>query len=469
MSAVLPYSERDLVGSLDPAATYALPAAHPACQRLAAGWMWLSFSALVGAGLFALLIVLARTPYVSNLFPTVDFFRSALVVHVDLSVLVWFFAFAGVLWSVASPPQWMPVGWAALVLTASGALLLILSPFIAAGGPLMNNYIPVLQNSAFLAALLLFGCGVGLAAFRGMVTLPGLYTGAELLDRPMHFGLHAAAFATALALLAYSWAFATIPFFIHGLAYFESLFWGGGHVMQFAYTCLMLVVWLWLATETGARVPLTARVATAFFAVGVAPVLATPVIYLLYPTHSFANMEAFTKMMRVGGAFAAMPIGLAVVIALWHRPRPDSAKQPQLSSLFWSLLLFAFGGGISFLIRDSNTIITAHYHATGGAVSVAFMGASYALLPRIGFGCADARLARWQPTIYGIGQLLHIVGLLWSGGYGVQRKVAGADQALHGFAQIAGMGLMGIGGLIAVIGGLTFLFIVFRAMNGRFR
>jgi len=65
--------------------------------------------------------------------------------------------------------------------------------------------------------------------------------------------------------------------------------------------------------------------------------------------------------------------------------------------------------------------------------------------------------------------LLHIIGLLWSGGYGVQRKVAGADQALHGFAQIAGMGLMGIGGLVAVVGGLMFLWVAFGAMSTRTR
>lgn len=69
---------------------FILPPPHQDSQRLAAGWLWLSFAALVGAGLFALLVVLARTPYVSDLFPTVDFFRSALVVHVDLSVLLWF-------------------------------------------------------------------------------------------------------------------------------------------------------------------------------------------------------------------------------------------------------------------------------------------------------------------------------------------------------------------------------------------
>jgi len=469
MSIVISLPRAGLVVPADNTGEYALPATHPACQRLAAGWMWVSFSALVGAGLFALLIVLARTPYVSSLFPTVDFFRSALVVHVDLSVLVWFFAFAGVLWSAASPPRWLRLGWAALAFTGTGAALLVVSPFVAWGGPLMNNYIPVLQNPAFLAALFLFGCGVGLAALRGLITLPGLWTGSERRHRATRFGLHAAAFATAMALFAYAWSFATIPFFVHGLPHFESLFWGGGHVMQFAYTSLMLVAWLWLATEAGATVPLSPRVTILLFAVGVAPVLATPAIYLAYPTHSYDNMEAFTKMMRVGGGFAALPIGLAVVLAVWQRRRPDPTARAQFVSLLWSLFLFGFGGAISFLIHDSNTIITAHYHATGGAVSVAFMGAAYALLPRIGFGSAHARLARWQPSVYGAGQLLHIVGLLWSGGYGVQRKVAGADQGLHGFAQIAGMGVMGIGGLIAVVGGLMFLFVVFRAMRARAR
>ena len=40
---------------------------------------------------------------------------------------------------------------------------------------------------------------------------------------------------------------------------------------------------------------------------------------------------------------------------------------------------------------------------------------------------------------------MHIVGLVWSGGYGVQRKVAGAEQVLRSTGEIAGMGLMGLG------------------------
>jgi hypothetical protein len=58
-----------------------------------------------------------------------------------------------------------------------------------------------------------------------------------------------------------------------------------------------------------------------------------------------------------------------------------------------------------------------------------------------------------------------VVGLLWSGGYGVQRKVAGSEQVLRGAEQVAAMGLMGLGGLLAVAGGLLFIVVVIQAMR----
>jgi hypothetical protein len=69
--------------------------------------------------------------------------------------------------------------------------------------------------------------------------------------------------------------------------------------------------------------------------------------------------------------------------------------------------------------------------------------------------------------VYGVGQFLHITGLVWSGGYGVQRKTAGADQVLSGLEQVAAMGLMGLGGLIAVAGGILFLVVVGQCMLAR--
>ena len=43
-------------------------------------------------------------------------------------------------------------------------------------------------------------------------------------------------------------------------------------------------------------------------------------------------------------------------------------------------------------------------------------------------------------------------------------KVAGADQVLRTAGETAGMGLMGLGGLLAIVGGMLFVVIVLRAM-----
>src|SRR5699024_384114 len=99
--------------------------------------------------------------------------------------------------------------------------------------------------------------------------------------------------------------------------------------------------------------------------------------------------------------------------------------------------------------------------------TLALMGVIYWLLPRLGYRAPAGRLARMQPWLYGGGQLLHIIGLMWSGGYGVQRKVSGSDQVLRSTGEVAGMGLMGLGGLLAILGGLLFAIIVIRSMKGR--
>jgi heme/copper-type cytochrome/quinol oxidase subunit 1 len=137
---------------------------------------------------------------------------------------------------------------------------------------------------------------------------------------------------------------------------------------------------------------------------------------------------------------------------------------PLKASLLWSLALFGAGGLIGVAINGANVKIPAHYHGSIVGVTLAFMGLAYYLLPRLGFGRPQGRLARLQPALYGAGQLLHITGLLWSGGYGVQRKVAGGEQVLRGFEQTAAMGLMGVGGLLAVAGGILFAVVVLRSL-----
>ena len=58
------------------------------------GWALISVLSLVFAGMFALVIALARTPYVENLFPKgAEYLYVALVGHVVLAVVIWFLAF----------------------------------------------------------------------------------------------------------------------------------------------------------------------------------------------------------------------------------------------------------------------------------------------------------------------------------------------------------------------------------------
>lgn len=456
------HQQADTMTEGDSKRGFAISMPSEANLRLASGWLQLGIASLVGSGLFAFLVVLSRTPYVQDFFPWIDFFHTALVVHVNLSVLLWFLAFAGVLWSLNSSCRLLGIGRLALALAAGGAVIIALSPFIDAGEPLMSNYVPVIQSTFFFTGLIVFAIGITLLALRSMIAVPpvNLWRGAE---GSIRIGLSAASVSLLFALAAFIWSCSIIPKTLDSTVYYDALFWGGGHVLQFTYTLLMSAGWLWLADACGIKIPLTPRIASFFFILGLLPVFYVPVIYQSYSAVIGDHMGQFTLLMGVAVSFAAMPIGLAVLYGMAGGGRILTAA-PQRAALLSSMLLFVIGGGIGLMIKDSSTVITAHYHGTGGAISLAFMGLTFHLLPRLGYREPDLKWATLMPYVYGVGQLLHIFGLLWSGGYGVQRKVAGG---LHGFAQTAGMGLMGLGGLIAVVGGIMFLIVVFKAMRKR--
>lgn len=444
------------------AARFDLPVSAEA-RALATGWLLLALAALVGSGLFSILLVLARTPGLQQLFPAADFFHVALVVHVDLSVLVWFVAMAGLLWTLNSRPRFAALAQAALALAGIGAGVMAVSAFLGRGRPVMSNYVPVLDDAMFLYGLVLFGAGFALLLARSLAAPARIRPDLDGAGA-LRFGLNASVVAGAVALIALAWSWLEAPADLAGKPYYELLFWGGGHVIQFAWTLLMLVAWLWLATLVGAQVPLSPRVAVLLFAIALASVFAAPLIYLAGDVFSSEHRRMHTWLMRFGGGLAILPVGLAVAIGLARAAPAGPAARPLRAALICSMALFALGGAFGFLIRGSDVRIPAHYHGAIVGVTLALMGLAYALLPRLGFGAPQGRLAALQPYLYGGGQLLHITGLVWSGGYGVQRKVAGSEQVLHSAQEVAGMGLMGLGGLIAIAGGMLFLIVIFRAM-----
>jgi len=445
-------------------ADYRLPVAGD--LTLARGWLFLALAALIGSGLFSVLLVLARTPGLNAGLPAGDFFRTALVVHVDLSVLVWFVSIAGMLWSLnerAVGPRWNLV---ALASAALGTVMMAIAPFAQPSAPVMANYIPLLDGSLFRAGLLVFALGAAVLVAQGLIAAPRV--GAVISgEGALRFGLNASVVAGAVALLAFGWSLAVVPRALPDRAYYEVLFWGGGHALQFVWTLLMLVAWLALAQACGARVPLTPRIVLLLFALALASVFVTPVAYIAHDVASVEHRQWHTWAMRFGGGLAIAPITLAVGLAIAGTRGLTQEQRPLRAALLASMLLFACGGLIGVTIAGANVKIPAHYHGCIVGVTLALMGLVFHLLPRLGYAAPQGRLAVAQPWLYGVGQLMHITGLVWSGGYGVQRKVAGTEQVLRTTGEVAGMGLMGVGGLLAIAGGLLFVVVVAQAMRRR--
>lgn len=448
-----------LVNPSSPPPPYNLEIQPGLPRQLARAWLKLGIAALIGSGLPVLLIVFSRTPGIQEFFPSKDIFRAALVVHVDLTVLVWFMSFAAVLWSLAGSRALAALGWIGFWLAVTGTVLLAVSPFFPDAHPLLNNYIPVLDQPVFFAGLLVSAIGYGLALLRALfTTFPSVpMANGEIVLR---FGIFLSAVAGALALAGFAVSWLAAPAF-EGHALYEAVFWGGGHVLQFQHALLLLVAWLWLASTLGATPRAKPRTVALLFGLAALPLLAMPLIYLKWPVGSARHVAAFARLMQDGHSLMVplMAIAALPLLRVWR------ISSPAKSAFLASFLLFVLGGVLAYMIRGVNVVIPAHYHGSIVGITLAFMGLAYVLLPRLGFAAAEGRMARWQPYVYGGGQLMHVLGLAISGGYGVQRKVAGAEQGLTELPQQISMGVMGLGGGIAIIGGLMFVIVCLKAMT----
>lgn len=438
-----------------------IPEGAPA--RQARAWLWLGVLALLGSGLFVVLIVLSRTPYVQDIFPYVAFFRTALVVHVDLSVLVWFLAFCGVIWSLNSQPRGAYWGWLAIAAVSSGAVVMVLAAFAGDARPLMNNYVPVLQQPMFLSGLGLVGAGATVQVLRSLFYSRAVSRAAGG-EAALRFGVNTSVVAGAMAVLAFAGSFSGMPSRAAGADYYEALFWGSGHVQQFVFTQMMMVVWLWLAHAAGVRALIGPRAVLFLFAWGMLSLLMTPVVYLVADVGSVLHHELFTWQMAFGGSLASLPIALAVVAGM-ITTRRESGSTALVHGLVWSMVLFGLGGVLGFLIDRSDVTIPAHYHGAIVGVTLAFMAMCYHLLPRLGYLAPGRRITAWQVNLYGAGQMLHVSGLAWAGAEGIQRKTAGVSQGLDTVERLVAMGVMGVGGAISIIGGVLFLVVMLRCMR----
>jgi cytochrome c oxidase subunit I len=433
-----------------------------ALRRELTGWLALAIGALGIAGLFALLLAMSRVPGIEGLFPwPLGFFHKGLVIHVVFSFVVWFLAMFGALALLASDrlaPRRLPLPGLGLAVVAGSLLalpLLFVPALLDRGQPTLNNYVPVIVDPLYYTGLGLLAGSIGCAALRLLSSVRA----ASLRIDGFAATVAAAAVVYLLALVCFGLALRALDGVPLSHDFNEALMWGGGHVLQFVNTLLLVAAWGLLAAPFVTRLPPGAlALSSGPLLLGALP---APAFYFVFAPFSPEQSEAFTWLQYVLGPAAAI-MALAVIGRI-RRPWPW--REPAFLALALSMLLFAVGGTLGLFVNGADTRTPAHYHGVIAGVNLAFFGLFFSrFLPLLGRQFVGQRRARLILHLFAWGQLAACVGLFIAGGHGAPRKVAGDAQGLTDLVPMIGMGLNGLGGLVAVIGGILFVWTVASAL-----
>lgn len=454
-----------------------MSATHEAHEsQLSRGWLTLAVGALVVAGAFAVLLVIGRFPPLDRLFTNPLFFKHALVLHVNLALGVWFYAFQGALFfTLPSRGAWRWPGRIGLLLGGAGFLLMIASAFLPEGAPVLANYVPVLDHPVYLAGMALFGLGLVVGYLDGRI-VPGTESQRGFFPLPSESrpGLRAMALAFLLAVLTFEASWISTPKGLELVTLYELRVWGGGHVLQTANAMAMATVWLILLHSLLGRAVLPRRVTSWVFMAMLLPLLPAPLLALQGTTSGTSHLY-FTRQMQFGIFPFVSVFIIAGIVGIRRAFKAGQLtravwKDPRMAGLLISVSLTLLGWTLGAMISGSNTVIPAHYHASIGAVTAAFMAMTYRMLPAYSSQrqpVVPIRWERWQPVIFGAGQMVFAIGFALAGVHGAARKSYGVEQAARTGMETFGLTVMGIGGMVAVAGGLIFLWIVVAALRRR--
>ena len=437
----------------------------PGSRKEVWGWTFLAGLSLAVAGLLALLLALSRTPGVQDYLP-VNYFRTALVTHVVFSVVVWYLALLGLLSCISAArqtegkPRLAFLGPVGLVLSGLGSLVLLGVTLTNAGDPSLNNYIPVLMHPAYYGGLAAIAVGVALPVVRQMIQ-PGL------MSEPASFAVTVAGLSYLTALFCFGLAYRLLPPDLDPATWNERLFWGGGHVLQFTFTAMMLAVWHMLCTMSFGAPPLPDRAFKAALATMLPFVLVAPAFYGLDPL-SLAHRDGFTALFRYGLLLPPVAIAGGLAWMAFSRPRVVGWRSPVWLALLLSVAVFGIGGIEGYFLGVADTRTPGHYHAVIGGTTLAFWGLLLGIvLPALGRAAGISILETALFWMYGVGQTLHSAGLFAAGTVGVPRKTAGAEQGLDTLAKQISMIVTGTGGGIAVLAGALFVVILLHRLLRR--
>jgi cytochrome c oxidase subunit 1 len=454
-------------------------------------------------GLFALLLALTRWQAI-HLLPA-DWFYRVLTGHGFDMLVAWivFFEVAGLYFGSAIMLNARVVqprlAWLAFILMVAGAVLVNVMVLLGQADVMFTAYVPLKAHPLFYLGVILFAVGALIAVILFFATLvvaklEKRYEGSMPL---VTFGLVAAAIIALFTLIEGALAF--IPAFFWSLGwlpnvdagYYRNLFWGFGHPAQQINLAAMVAIWYALAGMTVGANPLNEKLSRLAFILYILFINLGSAHHLLVdPGPGFAWKSVNTSygmyLAVLGSLIHAFSIPAAVEVALrrkghthglleWLRKAPWG--EPGFSTLVVSMMLFGWIGGITGVVIGTEQInmlahntmrLPGHFHATVvSGTTLAFMGLTYYLIPLI--FRRELKLkswAKWQPYLFGFGMLLVSIGMIGSGLQGVPRRhwditFAGAPikATLPGATQIT-LAIMGIGAIIAIVGGIMYLTVV---------
>jgi len=445
----------------------------PASRTELRGWCGLALLSLAIAGVFALLLAVSRMPHVQDVFPwPLQFFEKGLVIHVVFSFVVWFLSVMGGLSVIATyrvqagNPKMNWAGSLALWGGLIASVLLFIPGFMDRGEASLNNYVPVIIDPLYYAGLLVLAASVALMVIRLAVNLIEHDGAFEPVSQGTFIG--GIMFLLSLVCFAISWL-ALGDGEVNG-GYNEDLFWGGGHLLQFLNTTLMLVSWYILGGIAFQRPLVDPRFFRIILLLIFVIALVLPTLYLIYEPISVDQRDAFT-LMQYGMAPPTLVMAGAM-IATSARYHQEQGNWPWRNAAFLclilSVLVFGIGGFLGLFVDGADTRTPAHYHGVIGGVNLAFMGLFLAFfLPLMERTRETTKSVLTLIWFYAIGQTFHSLGLFLAGGYGAPRKTAGAAQGMEAMGAKIGLYLMGVGAVVAVIGGIMFIWIVASALLRR--
>ena len=427
-------------------------------RRLLTAWLGLALGSLVVAGIFAILVAFARTPAVQLLGTQANLFHLALVSHVTFSLTIWFIAFAGVLWTYAawrSNYRLHPAAsWTGWTVATVGAALVAVPAFTASGTPYLNDYIPVIDHSLFWTGLVAAFVGV---AVQALAYLAAWVRGRRASEPLEATGAAVAALAMVLAVVTLGLTWLRVD---PGLPYawrLRALFWGAGHVFQFMHTAGMIAVWA-IAGSIALGAPSEPAHGRGAMLAFVPFMLAAAAVYLVWSPEALLINRVVTWVTFSGLGGPTLPLAILTLVAILRARRRLAAlpwSSPLFSGTVLCFALFAVGGLMGVIGFRQDTRVPAHYHGMVGAVTLAYMGVTPALLELTGRRPWKPWLTKLQPYLYGLGLIGIMIGLHWAGGRGAPRKTIGFSWA--DAQALVAMNLMGLGSLLAIAGGLAFV------------